>query len=168
MCHLCVFHCTCAISVHVAESDRFKEFEAHTSFEKTNKTFVLTQRARLSDSERRAGTRQLWRPCERQNAAQAAHYYREIASVRKLRSRNSNPASPVLTCESQLRLALRVSRKPSRPPFQAFSSPTGASARALQRSTPNSQNILPLDSSYLSDSATHGQINRHRQNHEDR
>ena len=47
-------------------------------------------------------------------------------------------ASPA-DLRNDLRLALRVSRKPSRPPFSAFSSPTGASARALQRSTPNLQ-----------------------------
>ena len=92
----------------VAESGRKDEFEADPQTEKTDKTFVLTQRARLSDSERRAGTRQLWRPCERQNAAQAAHYYREIASVRKLRSRNSNPASPA---DLRVAIATRASRQ---------------------------------------------------------
>ncbi len=45
--------------IYVAESDRIIEFEADPSFEKTGKTFNLTHRARLSDSERRAGTRRL-------------------------------------------------------------------------------------------------------------
>ena len=53
-------------------------------------------------------------------------------------------ASPA-DLRNDLRLALRVSRKPSRPPFSAFSSPTGASARALQRSTPKSQKSIPSE-----------------------